>query len=47
MSALLCCGACFDTQYLAEDGVIYSWLDSLLGSRDDKVICYVFLPFIL
>lgn len=38
MSALLCCGACFDTQNLSEDGNIYSWLDSLLTSSDDKVV---------
>lgn len=37
MSALLCCGSCFDTQNLAEDGNIYSWLDLLLTSPDDKV----------
>lgn len=37
MSALLCCGSCFDTQNLAEDGNIYFWLDSLLTSPDDKV----------
>lgn len=37
MSALLCCGPCFDGQYLTEDGLIYPWLDSLLISRDDKV----------
>lgn len=41
MSALLCCGACFDTQNLAEDGNIYSWIDSLLTSTDDKV-CFRF-----
>lgn len=37
MSALLCCGSCFDTQNLIEDGNIYSWIDSLLTSSDDKV----------
>ncbi|XP_070490077.1 protein furry isoform X3 [Chironomus tepperi] len=37
MSALLCCGACFDTQNLSEDGNIYSWLDLLLTSSDDKI----------
>lgn len=37
MSALLCCGACFDTQNLGEDGNIYCWLDLLLTSSDDKV----------
>lgn len=42
MSALLCCGSCFDAHNLGEDGIIYSWLDSLLTSSDDKVsmICY-------
>lgn len=37
MSALLCCGSCFDTQNLGEDGNIYFWLDLLLTSSDDKV----------
>lgn len=37
MSALLCCGPCFDSQYLTEDGLIYPWLDTLLISTDDKV----------
>lgn len=37
MSALLSCGSCFDTQNLSEDGNIYSWLDLLLTSPDDKV----------
>lgn len=37
MSALLCCGPCFDPQYLTEDGLIYPWLDTLLISTDDKV----------
>lgn len=40
MSALLCCGACFDTQNLGEDGNIYSWLDMLLISNDEKVYLY-------
>ncbi|XP_055323770.1 protein furry isoform X11 [Sitodiplosis mosellana] len=37
MSALLCCGPCFDPQYLTEEGLIYPWLDSLLISMDEKV----------
>lgn len=37
MSALLCCGSCFDAHNLSEEGIIYSWLDSLLTSSDDKV----------
>ncbi|KAJ4438985.1 hypothetical protein ANN_14939 [Periplaneta americana] len=37
MSALLCCGSCFNPQGLAEDGVFYPWLDMLLASRDEKV----------
>lgn len=37
MSALLCCGSCFDAHNLGEDGITYSWLDSLLTSTDDKV----------
>lgn len=27
MSALLCCGPCFDPHYLSEEGIIYPWLD--------------------
>lgn len=37
MSALLCCGPCFNPQGLAEDGSLYPWLDMLLASRDEKV----------
>lgn len=37
MSAVLCCGPCFDTHYLAEDGIIYAWLDMLLTSTHDNV----------
>ncbi|XP_069669911.1 protein furry isoform X4 [Periplaneta americana] len=37
MSALLCCGSCFNPQGLAEDGVFYPWLDMLLASRDEKI----------
>ncbi|XP_031631504.1 protein furry isoform X4 [Contarinia nasturtii] len=37
MSVLLCCGPCFDPQYLTEDGLIYPWIDSLLISMDEKV----------
>lgn len=37
MSALLCCGPCFDSQYLSEDGLLYPWLDMLLSSKEDKV----------
>lgn len=48
MSALLCCGPCFDPQYLTEDGLIYPWLDTLLISTDDKVRfdprIFMFLP---
>jgi hypothetical protein len=40
MSALLCCGSCFDTHNLSEDGNIYLWLDMLLLSADDKVKLY-------
>lgn len=32
MSAVLCCGSCFDPHYMAEDGIIYPWLDMLLTS---------------
>jgi hypothetical protein len=37
MSALLCCGPCFNPQGLAEDGLFYPWLDMLLASHDEKV----------
>ncbi|KAG8224237.1 hypothetical protein J437_LFUL002693 [Ladona fulva] len=38
MSALLCCGPCFDPKGLAEEGgYFYPWLDLLLHSRDEKV----------
>ena len=42
MSALLCCGPCFNPSGLAEDGSLYSWLDLLLASKNEKVI-YLFL----
>lgn len=37
MSVLLCCGPCFDPQYLTEEGLIYPWIDSLLISMNEKV----------
>ncbi|XP_046390276.1 protein furry [Ischnura elegans] len=38
MSALLCCGPCFDPKGLCEEGgYFYPWLDLLLHSRDEKV----------
>lgn len=37
MSAVLCCGACFDPHYLAEEGILYAWLDMLLTSQLDNV----------
>lgn len=40
MSALLCCGPCFNPQGLAEDGSLYPWLDMLLASKDEKVSGY-------
>lgn len=43
MSALLCCGSCFDTLNLGEDGNIYFWLDLLLTSQDDKVNQFIIL----
>lgn len=36
-SAILSCGPFFDGHYLAEDGILYSWLDLLLNTTDDKV----------
>lgn len=41
MSAVLCCGPCFDVQhFLSEDGTLYGWLDKLLASKDEKVCTY-------
>lgn len=38
MSGLLCCGPCFNTQSLSEEGsILYQWLDLLLASREEKV----------
>lgn len=37
MSALLCCGPCFNPSGLAEDGSLYPWLDLLLASKNEKV----------
>ncbi|XP_017780111.1 PREDICTED: protein furry isoform X2 [Nicrophorus vespilloides] len=37
MSALLCCGPCFDPQKLTEDGNLYKWLDVMLDSNEEKV----------
>lgn len=41
MSALLCCGSCFDAQGLAEDSRFYQWLDVMLESSEDKVKCFI------
>lgn len=47
MSALLCCGPIFDSKYLADDGVLYKWLDSLLSSKDEKVkLCKFYFKYI-
>ncbi|XP_048243647.1 protein furry-like isoform X3 [Haliotis rufescens] len=37
MSAVLCCGPVFDLTGLGDDGYIYSWLDTLLSSHDEKM----------
>ncbi|XP_058065820.1 protein furry [Anopheles bellator] len=37
VSAVLCCGPCFDSSHLAEDGAIYNWLDMLMTSNDEKI----------
>lgn len=37
MSALLCCGPCFDCVGLTEEGPFYQWLDLMLESMDEKV----------
>lgn len=39
MSAVLCCGPCFNVHnLLSEDGTVYGWLSTLLASKDEKVI---------
>ena len=37
MSTVLCCGPCFDTKHLVEDGPLYQWLNFLLNTPEDKV----------
>lgn len=37
MCALLCCGPCFDSLALAEEGLCYQWLDVMFESNDEKV----------
>ena len=37
MIAVLCCGPSFDESILMEDGTLYSFLDTLLESQDEKV----------
>ncbi len=43
MSSVLCCGPCFNRQGLTEDSHsdVYSWLDILLSSKNEKVL-YLF-----
>lgn len=46
MSAILCCGPCFDVKnLLSEEGSLYGWLNILLSSRDEKVIDLYFIRF--
>lgn len=47
MSALLCCGPCFDPPSLAEDGLLYQWLDLLLASDNEKVTFIINLKIVL
>ena len=44
MSAVLCCGPVFDPSGLNDDGYIYSWLDALLGTVDQKVRFHGIIP---
>ncbi|KAG1696979.1 Protein furry -like [Nymphon striatum] len=37
MASVLCCGLVFDQQGFADDGYLYSWLDILLGTHDEKI----------
>ncbi|XP_022832694.1 protein furry isoform X5 [Spodoptera litura] len=37
MSAVVCCGRCFDPTALAEDGSLYPWLREMLSSPNDKI----------
>ena len=36
-TAVLCCGSCFDSQLVADDGNIYRWLALLFNSNNEKV----------
>lgn len=37
MSAVLCCGPCFDSHTLAEDSYIYYWIESLISAKDQRL----------
>ncbi|KAK9877860.1 hypothetical protein WA026_020090 [Henosepilachna vigintioctopunctata] len=39
MSALICCGPCFESSDFSEDGTYYLWLDTLLNSNEERVYC--------
>lgn len=43
MSAVVCCGRCFDPSALAEDGSLYPWLREMLSSPNDKVKVHLLL----
>ena len=49
MVSVLCCGPCFYRESLMEDSnsKIYSWLDTLLSSKNEKVIFFTFYIFTL
>ncbi|XP_054710198.1 protein furry-like [Uloborus diversus] len=37
MSAVLCCGPCFDPQGISEEGPFYAWLNCLLNSESERI----------
>ena len=45
MSAILCCGPAFDPSSLNDDNdQVYQWLNTLLGSHEDKVCVHYLMP---
>lgn len=37
MTTVLCCGPTFEAQILSDDSSIYTWLDTLLGTNEEKI----------
>ncbi len=38
MAAVISCGPAFDVNGLNDDGYVYSWLNTLLGAHEEKVL---------